>query len=116
MAKGRYLLTGSQEAPLMKGVTESMAGRVAVFQLLPFSMEESPKVSTLLGGFPEVLARPAPKPVPSPFGASPSSAAGMIMSTVGLAEALPALKKCSPKITAIITAACRITAMTKLRR
>jgi len=58
-AKGRYLLTGSQEAPLMKGVTESMAGRVAVFQLLPFSMEESPKVSTLLGGFPEVLARPA---------------------------------------------------------
>ena len=58
-AKGRYLLTGSQEAPLMQGVTESMAGRAAVFQLLPFSMEESPKVSTLLGGFPEVLARPA---------------------------------------------------------
>jgi predicted AAA+ superfamily ATPase len=57
--KGRYLLTGSQEAPLMQGVTESMAGRAAVFQLLPFSMEESPKVSTLLGGFPEVLARPA---------------------------------------------------------
>ena len=28
-AKGRYMLTGSQEAPLMKGVTESMAGRVA---------------------------------------------------------------------------------------
>ncbi|HEY5282815.1 MAG TPA: ATP-binding protein [Polyangia bacterium] len=58
-AKGRYLLTGSQEAPLMQGVTESMAGRAAVFQLLPFSMEESPKVSTLLGGFPEVLAHPA---------------------------------------------------------
>jgi hypothetical protein len=57
-AKGQYLLTGSQEAPLMQGVTESMAGRAAVFQLLPFSMEESLKVSTLLGGFPEVLARP----------------------------------------------------------
>src|SRR5512136_630558 len=58
-AKGRYLLAGSQEAPLMQGVTESMAGRAAVFQLLPFSLEERPKVSTLLGGFPEVLARPA---------------------------------------------------------
>ena len=57
--KGRWLLTGSQEAPLMKGVTESMAGRVAVFQLLPFSRQEHPKVSPFLGGFPEVLARPA---------------------------------------------------------
>src|SRR4030043_363932 len=33
--KGQWLLTGSQEAPLMKGVTESMAGRAAVFQLFP---------------------------------------------------------------------------------
>ncbi|HJX64615.1 MAG TPA: ATP-binding protein [Polyangia bacterium] len=57
-AKGRFLLTGSQEAPLMQGVTESMAGRVAIFQLLPFSHEENPKVSLLLGGFPEALARP----------------------------------------------------------
>lgn len=56
--KGGWLLTGSQEAPLMKGVTESMAGRVAVFQLLPFSHQEHPKVSPFLGGFPEVLARP----------------------------------------------------------
>jgi uncharacterized protein len=31
---GQWLLTGSQEAPLMKGVTESMAGRAAVLQLL----------------------------------------------------------------------------------
>ena len=57
--KGRWLLTGSQEAPLMKGVTESMAGRVAVFQLLPFSHQENAKVSPFWGGFPEVLARPA---------------------------------------------------------
>jgi predicted AAA+ superfamily ATPase len=56
--KGRWLLTGSQEAPLMKGVTESMAGRVAIFQLLPFSHQENDKVSPFLGGFPEVLARP----------------------------------------------------------
>jgi predicted AAA+ superfamily ATPase len=57
--KGRYLLTGSQEAPLMKGVSESMAGRAAIFQLLPFSIQENPKVSLFHGGFPEVLERPA---------------------------------------------------------
>ena len=42
----------------MKGVTESMAGRAALFQLLPFSLQESPKVSLFNGGFPEVVARP----------------------------------------------------------
>lgn len=56
--KGLWLLTGSQEAPLMTGVSESMAGRAAVFSLLPLSAEESPAVSPLLGGFPEVLAAP----------------------------------------------------------
>jgi predicted AAA+ superfamily ATPase len=56
--KGRWLLTGSQEAPLMKGVTESMAGRVAIFELLPFSTQESRKVGEFRGGFPEVLAKP----------------------------------------------------------
>jgi hypothetical protein len=55
---GQWLLSGSQEAPLMQGVTESMAGRAAVFQLLPFSTAESPKVSWFRGGFPEVVARP----------------------------------------------------------
>lgn len=57
--KGQWLLTGSQEAPLMRGVTESMAGRIAVFQLLPLALAESPKVSLLHGGFPEVLVHPA---------------------------------------------------------
>jgi uncharacterized protein len=56
---GQWLLTGSQEAPLMKGVTESMAGRAAILHLLPFSVAEHPKVSVLRGGFPEVLARPS---------------------------------------------------------
>jgi hypothetical protein len=56
---GQYLFTGSQEAPLMQGVTESMAGRAAVLQLLPLSLAESRRVSLLLGGFPEVIARPA---------------------------------------------------------
>lgn len=42
----------------MKGVSESMAGRVAVFHLLPFSARESKRVSICYGGFPEVLAKP----------------------------------------------------------
>ncbi len=56
--KGQWLITGSQEAPLMKGVAESMAGRAAVLQLLALSREESPKVTLLSGGFPEVLSAP----------------------------------------------------------
>ena len=55
---GQWLFTGSQEAPLMQGVTESMAGRAAILQLLPFSVTETAKVNMLHGGFPEVLARP----------------------------------------------------------
>jgi predicted AAA+ superfamily ATPase len=42
----------------MRGVTESLAGRAAVFQLLPLSTRETARVSLLRGGFPEVLARP----------------------------------------------------------
>ena len=55
---GHWLFTGSQEAPLMHGITESMAGRAAILQLLPFSVTETVKVSMLHGGFPEVLLRP----------------------------------------------------------
>ena len=42
----------------MSGVTESLAGRAALFQFLPLSMAELPKVDLFLGGYPEVLARP----------------------------------------------------------
>ena len=56
---GQWLLTGSQEAPLMQGVSESMAGRAGVLQLHPMSARETPKVTLLRGGYPEVLARPA---------------------------------------------------------
>jgi len=55
---GQWMFTGSQEAPLMQGITESMAGRAAVLQLLPLSVTETSKVDILCGGFPEVLARP----------------------------------------------------------
>lgn len=43
----------------MRGVTESLAGRVAVFELLPLSTGETDRVSLLRGGFPEAIARPA---------------------------------------------------------
>jgi uncharacterized protein len=55
---GQWFLTGSQEAGLMRHVTESMAGRAAVLQLLPLAWCESAKVSLLRGGYPEVVARP----------------------------------------------------------
>jgi len=55
---GQWLLTGSQDAPLMRGVSESMAGRAAVLQLFPLSANESPKVTLLRGGYPEMIARP----------------------------------------------------------
>jgi len=58
-ANGQWLFTGSQEAPLMQGVSESMAGRAAILQLLPFSVAETDRASLLHGGYPEVLARPA---------------------------------------------------------
>src|SRR3989338_10580148 len=37
---GQVVLTGSHQFSLMKGVTESLAGRVAILELLPFSYDE----------------------------------------------------------------------------
>jgi predicted AAA+ superfamily ATPase len=37
---GRWVLTGSQNFSLMQGVSQSLAGRVAVLSLLPFSFAE----------------------------------------------------------------------------
>lgn len=56
---GRFVLTGSQDFSLMKGVSESMAGRAAVFQLLPFSVRERPRWDLVKGGFPEVVLHPS---------------------------------------------------------
>jgi len=42
----------------MGEISESMAGRAAILQLLPFSISEASKVNLLHGGFPEVLALP----------------------------------------------------------
>lgn len=37
---GQYLLTGSQSFQMMQGVSETLAGRIAVFNLHPFSWKE----------------------------------------------------------------------------
>lgn len=56
---GRYLLTGSQDFSLMDGITETLAGRAAILQLLPLSADEHAKVDLLRGGYPEVHLRPS---------------------------------------------------------
>ena len=56
---GRWLLTGSQQFSLMQNVSESLAGRIALLELLPFSLTElQPGRSDLphfiwYGGYPE---------------------------------------------------------------
>lgn len=66
---GQFLLTGSQLFPLMAGVAESLAGRIAVFNLLPLSLTEKftaqPNLSQLkqfffTGGFPQLNTLAAP--------------------------------------------------------
>lgn len=60
----RYVLTGSSNFALMKDVSQSLAGRVAIFTLLPFALDELPynyvkNPTTLLelnGFYPGVVA------------------------------------------------------------
>jgi predicted AAA+ superfamily ATPase len=53
---GHWLLTGSQQFELMRNVSESLAGRIAVLELLPFDLIEQPQASLeaalWLGGYP----------------------------------------------------------------
>ncbi len=67
---GRFLLTGSQKFLLMRGVSESLAGRAAVLELEPLSFREIrralPDLSIedvlLRGGYPELYANPTLRP------------------------------------------------------
>lgn len=40
LVPGKYVLTGSQQFGLLSGITQSLAGRVGMVQLLPFAMNE----------------------------------------------------------------------------
>lgn len=63
---GRFLLTGSQKFTLMKGVSESLAGRAGVFELETLSFGEiraalprtALESAIVRGGFPELHATP----------------------------------------------------------
>lgn len=64
-ARGRWVLTGSQQFGLMAKVTESLAGRVAILELLPLSLLEIPEDERLdlarevwLGGYPDPRLHP----------------------------------------------------------
>jgi predicted AAA+ superfamily ATPase len=39
--EAQFVLTGSNQYALMQGLTQSLAGRTALFELLPFSFEEA---------------------------------------------------------------------------
>jgi predicted AAA+ superfamily ATPase len=60
---GEYILTGSQHFLLLEKITQSLAGRIALLQLLPFSLTElqsaglspaSPEAFILTGGYPRI--------------------------------------------------------------
>lgn len=67
----RYILTGSSNFSLLQGMTQSLAGRVALFTLLPFSLkemtEEEKSVSTrrLLsrGQYPGIIVNGIPEEI-----------------------------------------------------
>lgn len=69
---GQYVLTGSQVFALMQGVSESLAGRIAIFQLYPLSFSEIPAVDVFddvqvvhqmqAGFYPEFQVQPDLKP------------------------------------------------------
>ena len=54
--KGRYVITGSQAFPLMRGVSESLAGRAAVLSLQSMSLAETGGRAAPDTGWREVLA------------------------------------------------------------
>jgi uncharacterized protein len=58
---GRFILTGSQQFGLLAGITQSLAGRIAMIQLLPFSFAEAYGTSPV--ALPDVLLKGSYPPV-----------------------------------------------------
>lgn len=58
---GKYIITGSAQFNFMKGVSESLAGRIGLLTLLPFQFNEIPTKqkddSIFKGGYPEQVLR-----------------------------------------------------------
>lgn len=62
-SSGMFILTGSNNLLLMEAVSQTLAGRVAIFSLLPFSMKETLDMNSfdsmekriLYGGYPRLI-------------------------------------------------------------
>jgi predicted AAA+ superfamily ATPase len=54
---GQFILSGSQNFHLMQGITQSLAGRVALFKLLPFDLSELKANDLLEDSFAEACVR-----------------------------------------------------------
>ncbi|MFH0729457.1 MAG: ATP-binding protein [Pseudomonadota bacterium] len=54
---GMFVLTGSQQFGLLSGITQSLAGRAGMVQLLPFSIDELDPVGELSGDLDEIMFR-----------------------------------------------------------
>ncbi|GBD96811.1 hypothetical protein BMS3Abin06_01697 [bacterium BMS3Abin06] len=55
MAPGKYVLTGSQQFDLLSGISQSLAGRVGLVQLLPFSISELKTAKRLYDNLSDLL-------------------------------------------------------------
>ena len=54
---GQYILSGSQNFQLLQNITQSLAGRVAIFKLLPFDLEEMKSANLLSDDYAVNLVR-----------------------------------------------------------
>lgn len=58
---GRFVITGSSQFSFMKGVSETLAGRIGLLTLLPFQFSETPaslrNKSVYMGTYPEIINR-----------------------------------------------------------
>lgn len=52
---GQFILSGSQNFHLLRSITQSLAGRVALFKLLPFDFKELSKYQLLPKNYAEIL-------------------------------------------------------------
>jgi uncharacterized protein len=54
---GQFILSGSQNFHLIQSITQSLAGRVALFRLLPFDIAEMQQANLPLEDFAKVMVR-----------------------------------------------------------
>jgi hypothetical protein len=54
---GQFILSGSQNFQLMQNITQSLAGRVALFKLLPFDLTELKQAQLLSKSYEEIMVR-----------------------------------------------------------